>query len=85
MSLTYSMAQYVLKEDFEKFLEKISTNHLQKLSYQKGLTWQKNCIHIELKKRVHTTQNLNENEYMNVGNTSASDQLSNILATHTWY
>jgi hypothetical protein len=85
MSLTYSMANYVLKEDFEKFLGTISTIYLKKLSYQGAITWQKRCIQAELKKRVDTNENLNTYEYMNVSNTSASDQLTNILATQTWF
>ncbi len=85
MSLTYSMANYVLKEDFEKFLEKLSVNHLQKLNLQRAVTWQKRYIELELTKRANGSQNLNAQLYIGAGNTSASDQLSNIIATQTWY
>ncbi len=85
MSLTYSMANYVLKEDFEKFLEKLSVNHLQKLNLQRAVTWQKRYIELELTKRANISQNLNGQLYIGADNTSASDQLSNIIATQTWY
>ncbi len=79
------MANYVLREDFEKFLEKISITHLRKLSMQGAITWQKEYISKEMKKRQLKGENLTEQFIGNESNISASDQLTKLLATQTWY
>ncbi len=85
MSLSFSMANFVLKEDFEKFIKTISITHLRNLYMQRTLTWQKEYIAKELRSRELQLKNLMPMQAVTNSNTRESDDYTKLIATYTWY
>ena len=85
MSLSFTLAKFDLREDFEKFLKSLPLSYIKKLYLQKALTWQRDCMEKEMMKRQCENENLNVNLQAEVGSISESDHFSKLIATQTWY
>ena len=85
MSVSFLIAKFELKEEFEKFLEGIPLSYIKKMYMQRCITWQKETMEKVMRKKSMELENLKGANKVERGSISESDDFSKLLATQTWF